>query len=258
MAGDLDLLEGDWTVRVKDWVWVYSFAKGGRVTWRDSGSGSGAGTWSSNAKAVNIAWPSGVRESWSRPLTASSKRTWYASSYFTGAYQIEKAGGAAAPAPAGPVALAKPPDVRQRALYCWAAGASSWLSAKGRPKKSVDDLIGAYGGYLNRDGSLPEGDSDDPDALKGGLKTVFGKIGIQVQTVQTKDITADFVARKLKAQGHFLLMAQHGGDMGHTYVVYGVGDPSMEYFSVFDPLIGYSVKKFSDLHGSSAYVGAAN
>jgi hypothetical protein len=47
--------------------------------------------------------------------------------------------------------------------------------------------------------------------------------------------------------------------MGHTLVVYGVGEPSQESFSVFDPLRGsggYQYQKFSGLSGN-VYVGWA-
>ncbi|WP_332682157.1 hypothetical protein [Bosea sp. (in: a-proteobacteria)] len=107
MAGDLDLLIGTWTVRVKGWVWEYDFRRDGGVTWRDQGSiESGVGNWSATSKLVNLWWKgSTTRESWQRPLTNSNDHTWYESSYFRGRYRIEKTGfipPAPGPTPSGP------------------------------------------------------------------------------------------------------------------------------------------------------------
>ena len=66
-------------------------------------------------------------------------------------------------------------------------------------------------------------------------------------------------AEKLKTKGHLVAMwGPAGNPMGHTRVVYGVGDPSNEYFSVFDPLKGhgFEFRKFSELSGN-IYVGWA-
>ncbi|WP_332696483.1 papain-like cysteine protease family protein [Bosea sp. (in: a-proteobacteria)] len=258
MAGDLDLLIGKWTVKVKDWTWEYEFSQGGTAAWRDTRSPeSGSGSWVANDKMVNIAWKdSTTRETWRRPLTPSNDQTWYESTYFRGRYKILKA---ATPgfAPPSPVILAEPPEIFQTSLYCWAAGAASWRRVKGRGSETVEDLVAQYGGYLNNDGSLPEGEPDDPTAQKGGMKTVFAKMGIGIQSIPRRDFTYDYVFEKLKTKGHFLLMATSFGDMGHTYVVYGVGRPSQEHFSAFDPLQnhGRTDKKFGELTGSSVYVG---
>lgn len=103
MAGDLDLLLGTWTVRVKSWSWEYNFQPGGIVTWRDLGSiENGLGNWAATSKLVNIWWKGSTsRESWIRPLTVSSDRTWYESTYYKGKYKIEKTG-AISPAPSPP------------------------------------------------------------------------------------------------------------------------------------------------------------
>jgi hypothetical protein len=211
----------------------------------------GSGSWTASAGLVNMTWrDSSTVESWTRPITVTSTRAFYRSSYFTGIYPVEKAD--------AKLILAKPPEVYQTALYCWAAGASSWRRVKQCGNESVDDLKVRFGGYLNDDGSLPEGDANSPDAQKGGMKEVFSQLGIRIENIAVSAFTYDYVQRMLKANGHFLLMAGHGTDMGHTYVVYGVGDPSPEYFSVFDPLIkgnGYQNKKFSDVGGTRAYVG---
>lgn len=94
MAGDLDLLIGTWTVRVKAWVWEYDFRRDGGVTWRDLGSmESGVGNWAATSKLVNMWWKgSSTRESWQRPLSTSNDHTWYEAPYFRGKYRIEKTG----------------------------------------------------------------------------------------------------------------------------------------------------------------------
>lgn len=94
MAGDLDLLIGTWTVRVKSWVWEYDFRRDGGVTWRDLGSmESGVGNWAASSKLVNMWWKgSTTRESWQRPLTSGNDHTWYEASYYRGKYRIEKTG----------------------------------------------------------------------------------------------------------------------------------------------------------------------
>lgn len=94
MAGDLDLLVGTWTVRVKSWVWEYDFRRDGGVVWRDLGSiESGVGNWAATSKLVNIWWKgSTTRESWQRPLTTGNDHTWYEASYYRGKYRIEKTG----------------------------------------------------------------------------------------------------------------------------------------------------------------------
>jgi hypothetical protein len=101
MASDLDLLIGKWTVKVKTWNWEYEFFAGNKVTWRDLDSGEkGVGSWATSSKLVNIAWHgSATKESWLRPLTASSDRTWYEAPYFRGKYRIAKVGFIGPPPP---------------------------------------------------------------------------------------------------------------------------------------------------------------
>ncbi len=103
MAGDLDLLIGTWTVRVKGWVWEYDFRSDGGVTWRDLGSmESGVGNWAATSKLVNMWWKgSTTRESWQRPLTTGNDHTWYEAPYYRGKYRIEKTG-YIAPSPTPP------------------------------------------------------------------------------------------------------------------------------------------------------------
>jgi len=65
-----------------------------------------------------------------------------------------------------------------------------------------------------------------------------------------------YVLEKLKTKDHLVLRSGHGDELGHTRVVWGVGDPSNEYFNVFDPLKkpGFDLLGFSDLSGN-VYVG---
>ena len=73
------------------------------------------------------------------------------------------------------------------------------------------------------------------------------------------DFTYCFVLEKLKTKGHLVLLSgSAGASMGHTRVVYGVGDPSNEFFSVWDPLDGhgFELRRFSELTGN-VYVGWA-
>jgi hypothetical protein len=240
--GDLDLLQGVWNVAVMHWKWEYTFASDKRVTWRDLNSHErGSGNWNSSASLINIWWNgSSVRESWRRPLTRSTRNTWYESSYFRGPYLIEKI---------LPFELKPPGEIYQSGLLCWAAGASSWLEGMNRPRKSIDDLVRAYKDKLDSQNSL----------LEKNITTVFSHLGIEVTKMSAARFTWEFLLNKLKAKGHVLLMSQSGGDMGHTYVVYGVGEPSKEYFSVFNPLRGsggFDYMKFADLRGI-IYVGWA-
>lgn len=125
MAGDLDLLIGTWTVRVKGWTWQYDFRAGGSVSWRDMGSAEGGtGNWAATSKLVNMWWKgSSTRESWQRPLTNSNDHTWYESSYYRGKYRIEK-NGAVAPTP-GPTPTPSAPTDADLIDTAWEASRSS-------------------------------------------------------------------------------------------------------------------------------------
>ena len=131
------------------------------------------------------------------------------------------------------------------------------MQARGRGNQTVDQLIERFGGYLNADGSMPESQPDSPDASRGGLREVFRQLGINVVTATVKDLNYERFLDLLKTNAHFLLMSG-GSSMGHTRVVYGVGDPSPSDFKVFDPLRGYQTLKFSAISGSQAYIGTAN
>eukprot|EP01036_Dinobryon_divergens_P002243 gene2243-2963_t len=82
---------------------------------------------------------------------------------------------------------------------------------------------------------MPESMPDSPDAKRGGIKEVYSQLGIQVSSVNVKDLNYEYFYNLLKANAHFLLMSG-GTSMGHTRVVYGVGDPTPNDFKVFDPL----------------------
>jgi Papain-like cysteine protease AvrRpt2 len=260
MSSDLDLLIGKWIAKVKPpdrkepWTWEYDFQLGGRVTWQDLKSNQhGSGTWASTDKLVNIAWNgSNTRESWVRPLSATPTpdKTWYASNYFHGNYRIEKP---VCPGfrTEGPFLLASPEEIYQTGLLCWAAGSASWLRATGRGQVTVADLVKKYQarGKLDADDAL----------LEENLFEVFLDIGIQLKRIPAVDFTFCYLLEKLKTKGHLVILSGSGSSsMGHTRVVYGVGDPSNEFFSVFDPLKGhgYEMRRFRELSGN-IYIGWA-
>lgn len=260
MSGDLDVLIGKWIVKVRPpgrtepWTWEYEFHPGGSVTWQDLKSAErGSGTWAANSKLVNIWWKdSATRESWIRPLTPTPplSKTWYESSYYRGQYKIEKP---VCPGflTDGPFKLDAPEEIYQTGLLCWAAGSASWLRATKRGKATVADLVKKYRelGKLDSDSALPE----------QNMIEVFLDIGISLTRMPAVDFTYCFVLEKLKTKGHLVLLSGSPGNaMGHTRVVYAVGDPSNEFFSVFDPLNGhgFELPRFSELSGN-VYVGWA-
>jgi hypothetical protein len=260
MAGDLDVLVGKWIVKVRPpgqaepWTWEYEFFGDGRVNWQDLKSAErGTGNWAATPKLVNMWWKdSATRESWVRPLspTPPDSKTWYEASYYRGNYKIEKP---VRPGflTSGPFILPPPPEIYQTGLLCWAAGSSSWLQATQRGSDTVADLVKKY---------KARGKLDSQDALpEENIIEVFSDIGIAVKSIPASEFTYCYVLEKLKTKGYMVLMSGSGGSsMGHTRVLYGVGDPSNEYFSVFDPLNGhgYELRRFSDLSGN-IYVGWA-
>jgi hypothetical protein len=155
--------------------------------------------------------------------------------------------------------LSVPPPVYQTALYCWAAGASSWLRAMKRGVATPQQLIVRFGKFLNDDGTLPESSApDDAGVEPGGMTEVFRQLRIHLTSIPRSTFTYDYVLDKLKRKGHLLLLEQAGGDMGHTNVVYGVGVPGDGYFSVFDPLKGrggHRNRRFADVGGGTVIVG---
>ncbi|WZO97730.1 papain-like cysteine protease family protein [Isosphaeraceae bacterium EP7] len=260
MGGDLDVLIGKWIVKVRPigrpdpWTWEYEFHPSGRVTWQDlKGAEKGVGTWASTSTLVNLSWnDSATRESWSRPLTPTPppNKTWYESSYYKGQYQVEKplCPGFSTDAP---FKLEAPGDIQQKGLLCWAAGSASWLQGTKRGNTTVEELVKKFkaAGKLDSDNALREEHMID----------VFLEIGITLKLMPAVDFTYCFALEKLKTKGHLVLMSGSPGNaMGHTRVVYGVGEPSNEYFNVFDPLEnhGYELRRFSELSGN-IYVGWA-
>jgi papain like cysteine protease AvrRpt2 len=259
MASDLDVLIGKWIIKVRPpgrpepWTWEYEFHPDARVTWRDLKSAEkGSGSWAASSKLVNIWWKdSATRESWVRPLTTMPPlhKTWYESSYYRGQYKIEKP---VCPGflTDGPFKLAAPGEIYQTGLLCWAAGSASWLQGTKRGTATVADLVKKYKerGKLDNDNALPE----------RNIIEVFNDIGIALKSMPAVDFTYCFVLEKLKTKGHLVLLSGSGGEMGHTRVVYGVGEPSNEHFSVFDPLDGqgFDTPRFSSLSGN-IYVGWA-
>lgn len=257
---DLDLLIGEWIVKVRPtgrsepWTWGYEFRPGNKVTWRDlKGAERGSGTWAATSELVNIWWEgSEARESWKRPLEPSlpPNKTWYVSSYYTGQYKVEKP---LCPgfSTGGPFKLDLPGNVSQgNALVCWAAGSASWLQGTKRGSATVEDLVKKYkaAGKVDNDGALPE----------ENLIEVFRDIGIALKRMPAADFTYCFAREKLEKKGHLVLLYSSGGSLGHTRVLYGVGDPNNESFNVFDPWMGkgYITRRFDSLEGT-IYVGWA-
>lgn len=260
MARDLDLLIGKWIVKVRPhgrpepWTWEYEFRNDGSVTWHDlKGAETGSGGWAATSKLVNIWWRgSTTRESWIRPLTPTPPldKTWYESSYFRGQYKVEKP---VCPGfwSDGPFMLEGPEEIYQTSLRCWAAGSAIWLHATKRGTATVADLVKKY----RERGKLESGDALPED----NMAEVFLDIGIVLEKMPAVDFTYCYVLEKLKTKGHLVLLSGHpGDDLGHTRVVWGVGDPSNEYFSVFDPLErhGFELIPFNSLTGN-IYVGWA-
>ncbi len=260
MAGDLDLLMGKWIVKVRPpgakepWTWEYEFYQNKTVTWIDLKSAErGSGGWNSTPKLVNIWWDdSKTLESWNRPLTPTPNlnAAWYNSSYYRGPYKIEKP---VCPgfSVSGPFSLTAPAEIFQERLLCWAAASASWLRGTGRGSATVADLEKKYiaRGKVDSGGALPE----------ENLFEVFSDIGIALKKMPAVDFTYCFVLEKLKTRGHLVLLSGDGSSsMGHTRVVWGVGDPTNEQFSVFDPLHGHGFEtpSFKDLRGN-LYVGWA-
>jgi hypothetical protein len=146
----------------------------------------------------------------------------------------------------GEFKLNAPEEIYQTSLRCWAAGSAAWLRATRHGNATVDDLVKKY-----RDrGKLESGSDALPEE---NVIEVFLDIGISVQKIPAVDFTYCYVLEKLKTKGHLVLLSGHSGSsMGHTRVVRGVGDPSNEFFSVFDPLNnhGFELIRFSELSGN--------
>jgi hypothetical protein len=258
---DLDLLIGKWVVKVQPhgqpepWTWEYDFQPGGKLTWQDlKGPQNGRGTWNANSTLVNIWWEnSATRESWLRPLTPTPppSKTWYEASYYRGQYQVEKPICPGFKTDGGPLKLSTPEEIYQDGLQCWAAGSAIWLHATNKGTATVADLIKKYKerGKIDSQSALPE----------ENVFEVFGDIGIDLHKMRAVDFTFCFVLEKLKTKGHLVLLSGHVGDpMGHTRVVYGVGEPTNEFFNAFNPLRnqGYETPRLDSLTGN-IFVGWA-
>jgi hypothetical protein len=148
--------------------------------------------------------------------------------YYRGQYKGRKAGMPGILTD-GPFKLEAPEEIFQTGLQCWAAGSAVWLRATKRGNPTVGDLVKKYKerGKVDSDGALPE----------ANIMEVFDDIGISLQSIPAVDFTYCYVLEKLKTKGHLVLLSGHGDNpMGHTRVIWGVGDPSNEYFNVFDPI----------------------
>jgi hypothetical protein len=131
--------------------------------------------------------------------------------------------------------LSVPPAIKQgSSMYCWAAGAASWLQATGiNPSATRDSLIVKYGSYMGADGSLAESD----------LPKIFLDMGMSLK--KGGPPSHDELQALLESKGHVIFLLG-GANMGHTLVVYGVGvdasgKPNKDYFSAMDPMYGTHV-----------------
>lgn len=126
--------------------------------------------------------------------------------------------------------LSVPPEYYQTGLYCWAAGAASWLKAMKMGMATPSQLVIRFGQYLDDDGAL----------LEEQMPTVFRQLGLNLYLIKFNappEFNHGFFRYYLERKGHILLMfSEAGSDTGHTYVVYGSGSPSDAYFNVFNPL----------------------
>jgi hypothetical protein len=151
--------------------------------------------------------------------------------------------------------LSVPPPFFQEELYCWAAGAASWLRAMKLGVATPEQLIIRFGPFMNRDGTLPEDVSCEEGVAPGGMKEVFRQLRIFLTLIPRSEFNYWYVLDKLQRKGHLLLLEQVNGSMGHTTVIYGVGYPSDGFFSVFDPIGGYRNRPFTSVGGDSVYIG---
>jgi hypothetical protein len=143
--------------------------------------------------------------------------------------------------------------------HCWAAGAASWLRSTHIGNAGPDDLVRRFRDYCDGNGYLVEdAESDDLSVLKaGGLVEVFRLIGAYLTLRPRSDFTYDLANRIIRKKGHFLLIATRSDAdvIGHTRVVYGVGFPTEDWFSAFNPYEneeerpeGYENLPFSDFN----------
>jgi hypothetical protein len=125
--------------------------------------------------------------------------------------------------------LSVPPEYYQTGFYCWAAGSASWLKAMKMGVATPNDLVIRFGQHLDDEGAL----------IEKKMPTVFRELGLSLYRNYSQDVNYSFLRYYLEKKGHILLMfSTAGSDVGHTYVVYGVGYPSDAYFNVFNPLKG--------------------
>ncbi len=67
-----------WTVRVKHWTWIYSFSRGGSVTWRDPNTNmTGKGNWRIDGSVMRTTWVnSKTTEEWTVPFKPKGTTGW--------------------------------------------------------------------------------------------------------------------------------------------------------------------------------------
>lgn len=93
MDADQQDIVGKWTVKFKAWIWEYTFADGGTVTWRDPLNGEGgSGRWAKSGKIIYLSWSgSTTKESWNCPIRQTGQDGWVAASYGSGKLEAQKA-----------------------------------------------------------------------------------------------------------------------------------------------------------------------
>jgi hypothetical protein len=115
---------------------------------------------------------------------------------------------------------------------CWAAALAAWLDVTKRlPGASSISMQTMFFNLLDDEGSLPE----------SMFRSVFGTFGMQIEgpikssgSRLSPTLTYSKFLQILKTKGHILMMEKVAGEMAHANVVYGVGVPSDDHFSVLD------------------------
>lgn len=126
--------------------------------------------------------------------------------------------------------------VQETNTSCWAAVLESWLGIlpgrSWRPKQS--ELMDMYPDLTFADGSIKPKEFVDQIAPQTGMSAIW---------VSASDFTFEFLAGKLKDDGHLIIgykESSRSRQGGHVVVCYGVGRPDgkNQRVSVMDPSKG--------------------